>query len=143
MPLAPPAPLLQPCPSRAHARAPPPRPDCLPGSAPGMSAFFLSQKMAQKEPEKWMPSTHANATRRSAKLRDEQIQRIAHSALAAAGGRFGRGGAGSGGGQGAAMGRTCNLHGSSVRGPPGILPFMPTSPAATATGSDDHPPPHA
>ena len=31
--------------------------------SPGMSWRFLSQKIAQKEPLKWMPSTHANATR--------------------------------------------------------------------------------
>jgi hypothetical protein len=36
--------------------------------SPGMRPRFLSQKMAQKEPEKWMPSTHANASRRCAKL---------------------------------------------------------------------------
>ena len=35
--------------------------------SPGMSRRFLSQKMAQKEPLKWMPSTQAKATRRSAK----------------------------------------------------------------------------
>ncbi len=33
---------------------------------PGMSPRFLSQKTAQKEPEKKIPSTAANATRRSA-----------------------------------------------------------------------------
>jgi hypothetical protein len=36
---------------------------------PGIRPRFLSQKIAQNEPEKKMPSTHANATRRCAKLR--------------------------------------------------------------------------
>jgi hypothetical protein len=36
---------------------------------PGMRPRFFSQKMAQKLPLKKMPSTHANATRRCAKLR--------------------------------------------------------------------------
>jgi hypothetical protein len=35
---------------------------------PGMRPRFLSQKMAQKLPLKWMPSTHANASSRCAKL---------------------------------------------------------------------------
>jgi len=39
-----------------------------------MMSRFLSQKIAQNEPEKKIPSTHANATKRSAKLRDESIQ---------------------------------------------------------------------
>ena len=39
--------------------------------SPRISPRFLSQKMAQKEPEKKMPSTHANATRRSAKHSDD------------------------------------------------------------------------
>lgn len=30
-----------------------------PARPPGMSWRFFSQKMEQKEPEKWMPSTHA------------------------------------------------------------------------------------
>ena len=34
---------------------------------PGISPRFLSQKSAQKEPEKKMPSTHAKATSRCAK----------------------------------------------------------------------------
>jgi hypothetical protein len=33
-----------------------------------MRPRFLSQKMAQKLPEKWMPSTQAKASRRCAKL---------------------------------------------------------------------------
>jgi hypothetical protein len=33
-----------------------------------MRPRFLSQKMAQKEPEKKIPSTAANATRRSANV---------------------------------------------------------------------------
>ena len=49
--------------------------------SPGMSPRFLSQKMAQKEPEKKMPSTTAKATSRSAKRRDSVIQRSAHSAF--------------------------------------------------------------
>ena len=49
--------------------------------SPGMSWRFLSQKMAQKEPLKWMPSTHANATKRSAKLPLLPIQRCAQSAF--------------------------------------------------------------
>eukprot|EP00882_Tetradesmus_deserticola_P015003 GHRQ01015970.1.p2 GENE.GHRQ01015970.1~~GHRQ01015970.1.p2 ORF type:complete len:178 (+),score=25.20 GHRQ01015970.1:474-1007(+) len=36
--------------------------------SPGMSPRFLSQKIAQKLPEKWMPSTHTKASRRCAKL---------------------------------------------------------------------------
>jgi hypothetical protein len=36
--------------------------------SPGMSPRFLSQKTAQKLPEKKMPSTQAKATRRSAKV---------------------------------------------------------------------------
>ena len=35
---------------------------------PGILERFLSQKIAQKEPEKKMPSTAAKATSRSAKL---------------------------------------------------------------------------
>ena len=38
--------------------------------------------MAQNEPEKKIPSTTANATSRSAKRLDDEIQRSAHSALA-------------------------------------------------------------
>lgn len=41
--------------------------------SPGMSPRFLSQKMAQKDPEKKIPSTTANAIRRSAKLLDSLI----------------------------------------------------------------------
>ena len=46
-----------------------------------MSPRFLSQKMAQKLPEKKMPSTQANAMSRSAKHSELWIQRIAHCAL--------------------------------------------------------------
>ena len=46
----------------------------------GMSPRFLSQKMAQKEPEKKMPSTTANATSRSAKRVDSLIHRSAQAA---------------------------------------------------------------
>jgi hypothetical protein len=35
---------------------------------PGMRPRFLSQKIAQKLPLKWMPSTHANASSRCAKI---------------------------------------------------------------------------
>ena len=35
---------------------------------PGMRPRFFSQKTAQKEPEKKMPSTQANAIRRSSKF---------------------------------------------------------------------------
>ncbi len=38
--------------------------DC---AKPGMSDRFLSQKMAQNDPEKKIPSTAAKATNRSAK----------------------------------------------------------------------------
>ena len=49
--------------------------------SPGISPRFLSQKMAQKEPEKKMPSTTAKATSRSAKRRDSVIHRSAQSAF--------------------------------------------------------------
>jgi hypothetical protein len=45
--------------------------------SPGMRPRFLSQKMAQKEPEKKMPSTTANATTRSAKRLSEPVHRNA------------------------------------------------------------------
>src|SRR5210317_1788675 len=49
---------------------------------PGMSPLFLSQKIAQNEPEKNIPSTHANANRRSAKERDFASNHfIAHCAF--------------------------------------------------------------
>lgn len=51
-----------------------------------MSWRFLSQKMAQKEPEKWMPSTHAYATSRSAKQLLLSIHFIAQAAFFSAGG---------------------------------------------------------
>ena len=56
--------------------------------SPGMSPRFLSQKMAQKDPEKKMPSTHANATRRCAKLASEPIHRSAHSAFCRTAGKW-------------------------------------------------------
>ena len=46
-----------------------------------MRPRFFSQKIAQNEPEKKMPSTTAKATRRSAKRVDSVIQRSAHSAF--------------------------------------------------------------
>lgn len=49
---------------------------------PGMTPRFFSQKMAANEPEKKMPSTAANATRRSPyDAFVSQIQRKAHSAF--------------------------------------------------------------
>lgn len=45
--------------------------------SPGMSPRFLSQKMAQKEPEKKIPSTTAKAISRSAKRFDSVIHRSA------------------------------------------------------------------
>lgn len=51
---------------------------------PGINAFFFNQKIAQNEPLKWMPSTQAKATRRSAKDLELHIHRIAHEAFAAA-----------------------------------------------------------
>lgn len=45
-----------------------------------MRRRFLIQKMAQNDPEKKMPSTAANATKRSAKLASsEEIHLSAHS----------------------------------------------------------------
>lgn len=44
-----------------------------------MRPRFLSQKMAAKEEENWMPSTQAKATRRSAKELLQAIQRSAQS----------------------------------------------------------------
>jgi hypothetical protein len=50
--------------------------------SPGISPRFFSQKMAQKEPEKKMPSTAANATMRSAKVAlFLSVHRSAHSAF--------------------------------------------------------------
>ena len=50
---------------------------------PGMRPRFFSQKMDANDPEKKIPSTAANATRRSAKVEFlSAIQRRAHSALA-------------------------------------------------------------
>ena len=45
---------------------------------PGMSPRFFSQKMAQKEPEKKMPSTAAKATSLSANGELALIQFMAH-----------------------------------------------------------------
>mmetsp|Transcript_19152 Transcript_19152/g.57762 ORF Transcript_19152/g.57762 Transcript_19152/m.57762 type:complete len:309 (+) Transcript_19152:200-1126(+) len=50
---------------------------------PGIRPRFFSQKSAQKEPEKKMPSTAAKATSRSAKDALSPIQRNAHCALRA------------------------------------------------------------
>src|ERR1700746_1818057 len=47
---------------------------------PGINPRFFNQKIEQKEPEKKMPSTAANAIRRSAK-EPLLIQRKAHSAF--------------------------------------------------------------
>mmetsp|Transcript_34634 Transcript_34634/g.81771 ORF Transcript_34634/g.81771 Transcript_34634/m.81771 type:complete len:224 (-) Transcript_34634:367-1038(-) len=49
--------------------------------SPGMRPRFLSQKIAQNEPEKKMPSTVANATSRSAKRDDSVIHFSAQSAF--------------------------------------------------------------
>ena len=51
--------------------------------SPGISPRFLSQKMAQNEPEKKMPSTTANATSRSANRFDSVIHRRAQLAFLA------------------------------------------------------------
>jgi hypothetical protein len=48
---------------------------------PGISSRFLSQNIAQKEPEKWMPSTQAKATSRSGKVVLDPIHLCAHSAF--------------------------------------------------------------
>jgi hypothetical protein len=50
--------------------------------SPGIKPRFFSQKMAQKEPEKNIPSTAANATMRSAKLAEVESHHFsAHSAF--------------------------------------------------------------
>src|SRR4051812_20889471 len=49
--------------------------------SPGMRPRFLSQKMAANDPEKKIPSTVANATRRSAKDLLDEIQRRAQLAF--------------------------------------------------------------
>jgi hypothetical protein len=46
--------------------------------SPGMSPRFFNQKIAQKLPEKKMPSMAANATSLSAKLAPEFIHLRAH-----------------------------------------------------------------
>ena len=52
-------------------------------TAPQRTRFF-NQKMEQKEPEKKMPSTEANAMRRSANVaRSRFVHRSAHAALRA------------------------------------------------------------
>ena len=49
---------------------------------PGIKPRFFSQKIAQKEPEKKMPSTAANAIMRSAKLAELVLHHLrAHCAL--------------------------------------------------------------
>ena len=48
---------------------------------PGMSPRFLSQKIAQKDPLKKIPSTHANATRRWANGASLESHSSAHSAF--------------------------------------------------------------
>mmetsp|Transcript_9352 Transcript_9352/g.20707 ORF Transcript_9352/g.20707 Transcript_9352/m.20707 type:complete len:226 (-) Transcript_9352:705-1382(-) len=77
-------------PYNAHANA-----QCSPSSreissllkvSPGISPRFLSQKMAQNDPLKKIPSTHAKATRRSEKDAPDPIHLLAHSALAATAG---------------------------------------------------------
>ena len=50
--------------------------------SPGIKPRFFSQKMAQKEPEKNIPSTAANAIMRSAKLATVESHHFsAHFAL--------------------------------------------------------------
>jgi hypothetical protein len=49
--------------------------------SPGISDLFLSQKIAQKEPEKKMPSTAAKATSLSWKVLSLFIHFIAHWAF--------------------------------------------------------------
>ena len=49
--------------------------------SPGMRPRFLSQKIEQNAPEKKMPSTTANAMRRSAKRVDSVIHLSAHAAF--------------------------------------------------------------
>ena len=75
------------CEYRQHAKS-----QCRPSSrlmstlekdSPGIRQRFFNQKMEQKEPEKWMPSTQAKPTRRSANTLEELIQRMAHSAFLA------------------------------------------------------------
>jgi hypothetical protein len=53
-----------------------------------MSPLFFIQKMAQKLPEKKMPSTAAKATSLSAKVLSEPIHFKAHSAFLATTGMF-------------------------------------------------------
>lgn len=48
---------------------------------PGMRPLFFNQKMAQKAPEKKIPSTAANATSRSAKAALDPMYRWAHFAF--------------------------------------------------------------
>ncbi|AGE57516.1 hypothetical protein ATCVNTS1_048R [Acanthocystis turfacea Chlorella virus NTS-1] len=48
---------------------------------PGMSPRFRSQKMAQNDPENRRPSTHTQATRRSAKERSREKYFEAHAAF--------------------------------------------------------------
>jgi hypothetical protein len=55
---------------------------------PGISPRFLTQKIAQKDPEKKIPSIAANAIRRSAKHSDELIHLKAQLAFSATLGIF-------------------------------------------------------
>ena len=56
--------------------------------SPGIRPRFFIQKIAQKLPEKKMPSTHAKATSLSGKELSELIHLKAHSALQATEGIF-------------------------------------------------------
>jgi len=49
--------------------------------SPGIKPLFFSQNIAQKLPEKKIPSTHANATNLYAKLASEPIHFRAHFAF--------------------------------------------------------------
>jgi len=53
-----------------------------------MRPLFFIQKIAQKEPEKKIPSTQANPTNLSAKVLSAPIHLKAHSALRATDGIF-------------------------------------------------------
>jgi hypothetical protein len=55
---------------------------------PGMRPRFFIQKIAQKEPEKKIPSTQAKPTNLSAKVLSAPIHLNAHSALRATDGIF-------------------------------------------------------
>jgi hypothetical protein len=49
--------------------------------SPGINPLFLSQNIAQKDPEKNIPSTHAKAIILSANVLFEPIHLSAHSAF--------------------------------------------------------------